>query len=67
MEGKSTYDASYKELTRIKMTLNSGTLSINFDKLDANTSDELKKVILTTANKRQSAILNLTGNPDTSV
>lgn len=67
MESKTIYEESYKELTRIRKTLTNSMITINADKLDSRTKEELLKVISNTTSRRQSDILSVIGNPATGV
>lgn len=62
MESKTIYEESYKELVRIRKTLTNSMITINLDKLDARTKDELLKAISNTTSRRQSDILSVIGN-----
>lgn len=60
------YEDSYNELKRIQKHLGGKSLTINFDKLDGETQNELRSVILNTVAKRErevfSNIQNSTNN-----
>lgn len=62
MESKTIYEESYKELVRLRKTLTNSMITINLDKLDARTKDELLKAISNTTSRRQSDILSVIGN-----
>lgn len=62
MESKQIYEDSYKELVRIRKSLTNSMITINLDKLDARTKEDLLKAITNTTSRRQSDILNVLGN-----
>jgi hypothetical protein len=62
MESKDIYKQSYDELVRIKKSTTGSIVTINVDKLDASTKNEMLQAIVQTASRRQSAILNVIGN-----
>ena len=62
MESKEIYQRSYEELIRIKKSTTGNTITINVDKLDSATKNEMLQAIVQTASRRQSAILNVISN-----
>jgi hypothetical protein len=54
MESLTTYEKSIEELNKIKKNVNSDTLTINFNKLDSETTDQLRKAITNVVFKRSS-------------
>ena len=67
MEGKEIYDISYKELTNIRKSLGNTKVTIDFDKLDAQSKEEIRSAILKATGSRQSAILTVLGNANSGV
>ena len=62
MESREVYSEAKDELVRIKKSITSDLVTINFSKLDANTKAELRSAIVSTANKRQNDIMRVLGN-----
>jgi hypothetical protein len=67
MESKEIYKRSYDELTRIKKSTTGTILTVNLDKLDASTKQEMLQAIVTTCSRRQSAIINVLSNANSGV
>ena len=67
MESKEIYDMSYKELTNIRKSLGNTKVTIDFDKLDAQSKEEIRSAILKATGSRQSAILTVLGNANSGV
>lgn len=52
------YEESYNELRKIQKHLGSNSLTINFAKLDGETQNELRSVILNTIKKREKEVFS---------
>lgn len=62
MESKEIYQESYNTLVGIRKSIGDTKLVIDFDKLDANSKEEIRSAIMKVTGERQSAILTVLGN-----
>lgn len=62
MESKEIYQTSYNTITNIRKSLTNTKVTIDFDKLDAESKTAIKDALLKATASRQSAILTVLGN-----
>ena len=62
MESKEIYQTSYDTITNIRKSLGNTKVTIDFDKLDAESKTAIRDAILKSTAERQSAILTVLGN-----
>jgi hypothetical protein len=62
MESKEIYQTSYDTITNIRKSLTNTKVTIDFDKLDAESKTAIKDALLKATASRQSAILTVLGN-----
>ena len=62
MESKEIYQTSYDAITNIRKSLTNTKVTIDFDKLDAESKTAIKDALLKVTASRQSAILTVLGN-----
>jgi hypothetical protein len=62
MESKEIYQTSYDTITNIRKSLTNTKVTIDFDKLDAESKAAIKDALLKVTASRQSAILTVLGN-----
>lgn len=67
MESKEIYQTSYDTITNIRKSLGNTKVTIDFDKLDAESKTVIREAILKSTAERQSAILTVLGNPMSGV
>ena len=67
MESKEIYQISYDELTNIRKSLGNTKVTIDFDKIDANSKEDIRQAILKATGTRQAAILTVLGNANSGV
>ena len=60
MEGKTIYEESHKEITRVLKTMGSTSFTVNTDKLDGETKQELLTAVRDVLYKRSKEIEKVT-------